>query len=347
MSFLTRTPPSLASYKFPLPPSHLPATPPCHTPSATTPPSLLFSTFDFETYGSSSSEYDSCEEEEATTPNSVARDLGRLAFDRRDNDDGLTAGSTPEGIYPSFGDFLPPFEEQKKGHGDRHEERRLSGLGLWLGGLAEESTAPASFSDTTSPPTVFSPFDSKSPNTDSFTFCPPPSFGSTNFDPAPTAVGSSSAALLSPTPSYSPPPPLPCSTPPPSPTYSTQPLQHHSLPSRPQFVPSPSHPRRLRTPPLGSHSLYPSTPPSTPYPLSVSSTQHIALLHHGRVPTLSQLAPLPTFSPVVSHHLSQLPIMNTGNVGPMVVQAGDWHCGACGFTVRSPFRPLVSTRNGD
>ena len=71
-----------------------------------------------------------------------------------------------------------------------------------------------------------------------------------------------------------------------------------------------------------------STAPSSGYPLSPADVVRIATLHNGRIPSLDQLAP--------PEHLSSNtyePIVNTGNQGPMIVQAGDWRCGTCGFVV--------------
>ncbi|GAA6015468.1 hypothetical protein JCM10207_008605 [Rhodosporidiobolus poonsookiae] len=62
------------------------------------------------------------------------------------------------------------------------------------------------------------------------------------------------------------------------------------------------------------------------YPLSPADTDRIAKLHNGRIPTAQQLAP-----PEVVPTACQQPIVNTGNQGPMVVQAGDWRCGVCAF----------------
>lgn len=73
---------------------------------------------------------------------------------------------------------------------------------------------------------------------------------------------------------------------------------------------------------------YVATAQSSEYPLTPSEVDCIAKLHNGRVPKLQQLAP--------PEHLcaaSFEPIVNTGNQGPMVVQAGDWTCGVCGFIV--------------
>ncbi|GAA5883964.1 hypothetical protein JCM3774_000883 [Rhodotorula dairenensis] len=69
-----------------------------------------------------------------------------------------------------------------------------------------------------------------------------------------------------------------------------------------------------------------ATAQSSDYPLKPSEVDRIAKLHNGRVPKPEQLAP-----PEHLYSLSHEPIINTGNQGPMVVQAGDWTCGVCGF----------------
>ncbi|GAA5913530.1 hypothetical protein JCM5296_007579 [Sporobolomyces johnsonii] len=70
-----------------------------------------------------------------------------------------------------------------------------------------------------------------------------------------------------------------------------------------------------------------SSAPSQCPLLSPEEAAHIAALHNGRIPTSQQMAP-PTQPP--SYGLPP-PIVNTGNQGPMVVQAGDWRCGTCSF----------------
>ncbi|GAA6036208.1 hypothetical protein JCM8097_006836 [Rhodosporidiobolus ruineniae] len=70
----------------------------------------------------------------------------------------------------------------------------------------------------------------------------------------------------------------------------------------------------------------PTASQAVPYPLSPADTDRIAKLHNGRIPTVQQLAP-----PDVVPGACQQPIVNTGNQGPMVVQAGDWRCGVCTF----------------
>lgn len=58
------------------------------------------------------------------------------------------------------------------------------------------------------------------------------------------------------------------------------------------------------------------------------------------LPHLTQIRPLPIGMPptitgttVAAGNLP--PIMNTGNKGPIESQPGDWHCGVCGYLVRS------------
>ncbi|GAA5990470.1 hypothetical protein JCM10908_007385 [Rhodotorula pacifica] len=74
-------------------------------------------------------------------------------------------------------------------------------------------------------------------------------------------------------------------------------------------------------------SSHASTSQSSGYPLSHVDVDRIAKLHNGRIPTLQQLAPPEHLCPTTSYD----PIVNTGNQGPMVVQAGDWRCGVCSF----------------
>ncbi|BGP43247.1 hypothetical protein JCM10449v2_007275 [Rhodotorula kratochvilovae] len=62
--------------------------------------------------------------------------------------------------------------------------------------------------------------------------------------------------------------------------------------------------------------------PHEDYPLSPADTDRIAHLHNGRIPSLQQLAP-----PQQGGAALASPVINTGNQGPMVVQAGDWRCG--------------------
>ncbi|GAA5933923.1 hypothetical protein JCM3775_000324 [Rhodotorula graminis] len=111
-------------------------------------------------------------------------------------------------------------------------------------------------------------------------------------------------------------------------------------PTRPVPLAPPSH---RRAPPIPLPPLPPLAPLPTPalapaksldsahvrahtmYPLSPADTERVAQLHGGRVPSLQQLAP-------PQHEATATaPVVNTGNVGPMVVQVGDWRCGVCAF----------------
>lgn len=103
--------------------------------------------------------------------------------------------------------------------------------------------------------------------------------------------------------------------------------------------------------------------------LSRTDSDLVARLHGGRVPTWEQLAPemtaLPNPSAIIPNQILSVDcspfnstgfgvgvgntsaangvaragegggqaIVNTGNQGPMVVQAGDWKCGVCAFVV--------------
>lgn len=64
--------------------------------------------------------------------------------------------------------------------------------------------------------------------------------------------------------------------------------------------------------------------------------ERIAKLHNGRVPSGQQLAPPEHLCPAKYD-----PIINTGNQGPMVVQAGDWRCGVCNFVVSRRSEPRL------
>ncbi|BGP03191.1 Proteophosphoglycan ppg4 [Rhodotorula toruloides ATCC 204091] len=144
-------------------------------------------------------------------------------------------------------------------------------------------------------------------------------------------------------------PPFPA-TPPMTPVHSATPHpppKSHTAPLRPHFLAVPAQRARTVTPPGAVPFFHPPPPPpasvvalsvssgpsaaadafSSEYPLSESDTAKIANLHNGRIPTLQQLAP----PDHVFAAAAQQPIVNTGNVGPMVVQAGDWRCGVCSF----------------
>ncbi|GAA6060821.1 hypothetical protein JCM10212_000594 [Sporobolomyces blumeae] len=309
----------------------------------------------------------------------------------RDADDAWSISPRANVFYPSFGDFLPSVKRQE-------ERGKSQGLGLEaLIPFADERIASEkvdslsrsletqlglrSSKDMTdhddpetdegkvvqlaSPMTgiaVFAPFSSLSPNTDSFTFCPTPTWherGRQEEDGKKATT--TSAALRSPELKQAP-PSLPMkravSTTPPStpvrpnllvaapqmqqsrslpiPTYTSgaSPFAAPS-PTRPSFAPS-IGPPPSSLPPYALLSSPSSTLPrdTTPrsvarpagYPLSPADTERIAKLHNGRIPTLEQLCP-----PDHVNSASQQPIVNTGNQGPMVVQAGDWRCGTCSF----------------
>ncbi|GAA5891702.1 hypothetical protein JCM8208_007374 [Rhodotorula glutinis] len=145
---------------------------------------------------------------------------------------------------------------------------------------------------------------------------------------------------LVPVPVRHPVPPRPSpAAPPPAPTFG---LDRHlfDTPTRPAPLAPPPH---RRAPPLPLPPLPPLAPLPTPalahadpldsararahtaYPLSPADTERVAQLHGGRVPSLQQLAP-------PQHEATAAaPVVNTGNVGPMVVQIGDWRCGVCAF----------------
>lgn len=116
------------------------------------------------------------------------------------------------------------------------------------------------------------------------------------------------------------------------------PLQKLFLPASlpPPFVPSQPH----------SSPQSPCEQINDPaYPLSLADTHLVASLHNGRVPTMEQLAPADPVEPglVVGMINGSMPIVNTGNQGPMIVQAGDWKCGACAFVVRVASPRLILT----
>ncbi|SCV73103.1 BQ2448_7028 [Microbotryum intermedium] len=75
---------------------------------------------------------------------------------------------------------------------------------------------------------------------------------------------------------------------------------------------------------LGTSVPWDDSNSNLPYPLTPFDTERIARLHGGRIPRLGQLAPAESTS------ANQAPIINTGNVGPMQRQQGDWTC-ECGF----------------
>lgn len=78
------------------------------------------------------------------------------------------------------------------------------------------------------------------------------------------------------------------------------------------------------------------------YPLSPEDVERVAKLHNGRIPSIQQLAPADN-----ARSDKYEPIVNTGNQGPMVVQAGDWRCGVCSFVVSLLSRPPDGLLNSD
>ncbi|GAA5930768.1 zinc finger Ran-binding domain-containing protein [Sporobolomyces koalae] len=297
-------------------------------------------------------------------------DLSKLfdnvASSARIEDDGTLSLSPIANIfYPSFGDFLPAVKSREEA------SNRENGLGLsdWNSATASPTDAArveglsnalsrqlslqdaarveqgAKISQVASPipgASVFAPFATFSPNTDSFTFCPSPDWKETDRRPGPEEEQTAtSASLRSPEPNRA----LP-----------TFPMQRSLSTSNSSLMTPPSTPVRissLKGAPLMQQSrslpvpqgISPSRSPfavapsptrasfhqqlngmSSPvYPLSPIDTERIAKLHNGRVPTLEQLCPEPV------NPAAQPPIVNTGNQGVMVVQQGDWKCGTCSF----------------
>ncbi|GAA5960886.1 hypothetical protein JCM3765_007524 [Sporobolomyces pararoseus] len=294
---------------------------------------------------------------------------------RLEEDGSLSLSPAANVFYPSFGDFLPAIKKREE---DAYKANGL-GLGSWeeTHREAEETTSakidslsraladqlelqvkaeknePDSVERTqvSSPPTessVFAPFATFSPNTDSFTFFPSPDW-KTNKTRAGSKeeVSASSADLRSPEPDIGlstfpmqkslpvsqvivTPPATPVRGPnylavaPPMQQSRSLPISTSLSPSRSPFAlpPSPS-PSPTRSSFLQPQSIPPH--PTAGYPLSPIDTERIAKLHNGRVPTLEQLCPEPV------HPSAQPPIVNTGNQGVMVVQQGDWKCGTCSF----------------
>ncbi|GAA5863322.1 hypothetical protein JCM8547_006946 [Rhodosporidiobolus lusitaniae] len=131
-------------------------------------------------------------------------------------------------------------------------------------------------------------------------------------------------------------------TPPSLPHHQQHPHQRSPAPSGYYALPAsslPSTPSSSLLPlplplPISSAAPYPLPVSPLPvtteqaYPLSPQDTDRIAKLHNGRIPTLQQLSPPEAVSGLGG---VQPPIVNTGNSGAMVVQAGDWRCGVCAF----------------
>ncbi|GAA5877990.1 hypothetical protein JCM16303_002806 [Sporobolomyces ruberrimus] len=293
-------------------------------------------------------------------------------------DGSLSLSPVANVFYPSFGDFLPAVKRQE-------EALKTNGLGLcdWDGPVEAQTTSDkidslsrsltgqldisnVSYSGTTtdsaqvaSPLTgtaasssVFAPFATFSPNTDSFTFFPSPDWKANDRGRDSKEGTATSASLRSPEPDAGPAAfPMqksfsgsngeshrshvivtPPSTPIRNPTYRTAPpmQQSRSLPVpvamsplRCAFAPTPSPTRTTFSQPQAQYEGY--SQPTSSYPLSPIDTERIAKLHNGRIPTLEQLCPEPV------HPSAQPPIVNTGNQGVMVVQQGDWSCGTCSF----------------
>lgn len=261
-------------------------------------------------------------------------------------------------------------EHCRRVEGGREREtstQNALGLGLWLEGCGKQQMRARSFSQNESewgdaggrsssphPTTdVFTPFNLNSPDSE-FTFFPRFSSPSKSSTQA-TSRSSFPEQLLSPrrsspSTSHSPPGCFP-TTPPDTPSSYSHNSPQNNLgvyPSAYQHQPHPFSHHYYTPPRTTNHSpaphplpaiLYPPSPPSPPvppqtrmYPLSPSDTSVIASLHNGRIPTFDQLAPPDMF--VSSQSNVQPAIVNTGNQGPMIVQAGDWKCGSCSFVVR-------------
>ena len=306
-------------------------------------------------------------------------------------DDGsLSLSPVANVFYPSFGDFLPAVKKQKEvldgnalglsGWGEPIEEeksssQRIESLSnslstrLALQDHVEEVKSgdekPTRIASPVTGQSIFAPFASFSPNTDSFAFFPSPDWKASNREVGPMKTTKettlTSSSLLSPEPNLSLPTfPMQRSlssshvepsrshiilTPPSTPTRNTS---YHTAPSmqpsRSLPIPTAFSPTRSQfAAPSPTRMSFPQSPvqlggggyPSSPYPLSPADTERIAKLHNGRIPTLEQLCPEP------AHPSAQPPIVNTGNQGVMVVQQGDWKCGTCSFVVSLSFRDFL------
>ncbi|GAA5988651.1 hypothetical protein JCM5350_003835 [Sporobolomyces pararoseus] len=295
---------------------------------------------------------------------------------RLEEDGSLSLSPVANVFYPSFGDFLPAVKKEEE------EAFKANGLGLggWEGSRRESEETTSARIDSlssdladklelhvkveksegddveqtqiSSPSTgssVFAPFATFSPNTDSFTFFPSPDWKTNKVEHgSKEEVTASSADLRSPEPNIGlstfpmqrslslshvvvTPPSTPArgssylSVAPPMQQSRSLPIPAALSPSRSPFAlpPSPS-PSPTRSSFIQTRAVLPPHQ-NAGYPLSPIDTERIAKLHNGRIPTLEQLCPEPV------HPSSQPPIVNTGNQGVMVVQQGDWKCGTCSF----------------
>ena len=254
-------------------------------------------------------------------------------------------------LFPTFGDFLPPFKATAGPHEEIEDKWGGSvGLGLFSSRVREEEERRNRAVESMAFP--FQSLSLDSPVSNGFTFHPSTAF---------SQIGSSSLSPTSSPTSYfsntSRPPPTHTqsyshSSPQRSPTYPTlsrkpsfpltpprsrsSSLSHHHHPqaqsTSPPIYHSPTASKRVtQLSPLpasfvpGIKGLTSTIPSPTsksldggeqPYPLSAADTNRVAQLHEGRIPTLAQLAP-PDLS-TTAGGASTAAIINTGNVGPMV-----------------------------
>ena len=277
-------------------------------------------------------------------------------------------------LFPTFSDFLPALNRVEedtsswKGLGPWNKES--VGLGVSFGerdvteqkGKVERAGMRGDAFESMDP---FASFDLKTPTTDSFTFYPSPQLTSSFSGVA----ASPQQVLRSPMESQTQKNDSPNrrldkvarrTDLVPSHVFSTPPASRRvSLLSSasPAFVPSYQSPGE-HSPieqftnadafyeDVGTRSRSASLPNAPASPLSSSDADLIAALHGGRRPNLGQLAPPSEFplslgldGTATSGGNVQPEIRDTGNIGPMVVQAGDWECLVCQFVVR-----ILSTR---
>ncbi|KAL8291582.1 hypothetical protein RQP46_002560 [Phenoliferia psychrophenolica] len=251
---------------------------------------------------------------------------------------------TTPNLYPTFGDWLPEFTAS--GDSTVAVTRRMSeqdpavvgakdrNIGLGLTILDSKpverpvvEAKPAADSDDGKPfatTTPFSPFESEDRT---FIFFPSTSFHDSASNSPPLGQKATlhpDSAIYTPTTTHFPltPPRSRSGTPLNPPTAHSK---STSLPSTPPVVLS--LPLRPLPPPFVPARPIIAAPEPDDYPLSEADTAILASLHEGRIPSLQQLAP-PLDAP---ENLSVQPIINTGNHGPMIIQNGDWKCGACTF----------------